>query len=233
MSFGQAVKSVFRQYASFGGRARRSEYWWFALFNFLVQLPAQVIFFVVYFRELAPVIDSADSEGNVSDTALNNIDWAAVGAGYVPMLLVGLVLFLPGLAVVVRRLHDTGRSGWWYWISLVPFGSIVLLVFMFLDGQPYDNQYGQDPKAASRAGGGYPPQGYAQPAQLSYPAQPGYPAPSGYPAQPGYPTAPPPYAAPTAQPGYPTQPGYPVAPPPYTPPAQRPGTNDPFETPGN
>lgn len=58
-------------------------------------------------------------------------------------LLVGLALFIPGLAVTVRRLHDTDRSGWWYWIALVPFvGWIVLIVFLATAGQPSPNRFG-------------------------------------------------------------------------------------------
>ncbi len=58
-----------------------------------------------------------------------------------------LVLLIPGLAVAVRRLHDTSRSGWWILIGLVPFvGSIILIVFMVQDGTPGDNEFGKNPK---------------------------------------------------------------------------------------
>ncbi|WHY86108.1 DUF805 domain-containing protein [Neobacillus novalis] len=60
-----------------------------------------------------------------------------------------LAIILPSLAVTVRRLHDTGRSGWWMLIGFVPFGNIVLLVFTCTDSQPGDNQYGPNPKALS------------------------------------------------------------------------------------
>ncbi|NHM32312.1 DUF805 domain-containing protein [Neobacillus terrae] len=61
--------------------------------------------------------------------------------------LYSIAVFLPSLAVTVRRLHDTGRSGWWILIGLVPFaGAIVLLVFACLDSYPNENQYGQNPK---------------------------------------------------------------------------------------
>ena len=62
--------------------------------------------------------------------------------------LFGLALLVPSIAVTVRRLHDTGRTGWWVLIGFVPVvGWIVLLVFMFMDSQPGDNQYGPNPKA--------------------------------------------------------------------------------------
>ena len=115
MSFSAAVKSCFANYVTFSGRARRSEYWWFVLFNILLSI-------------VAWVLDKA--VGNQVFTAL-------VTAG----------LFLPGLAVTVRRLHDRGRSGFWVFIALVPFvGAIVLLVFVCQDSTPGENAYGPSPK---------------------------------------------------------------------------------------
>lgn len=121
MSFGDAVKTCLGKYVDFSGRARRSEYWWFFLFNVLVGVVGYVI-----------------------DAAL----------GTYPLFyaLVALALFLPGLAAAVRRLHDTGRSGWWYLIALVPcIGFIVFIVFAVQDSGP-DNQYGPNPKTT---GAGY------------------------------------------------------------------------------
>ena len=162
MSFGQAISSCFTQYVGFSGRARRSEYWFFALFAFLVYLVAALFDY-----------------------------W--LGSGSVLSLLVVLGLFLPSLAVGVRRLHDTDRSGWWLLIGLVPFGGIVTLVFSCMDSQPFPNRYGPSPKTPM--GGypgpgpylqqGYPQQGYPQ----QYPQQ-GYPQ-QGYPQQ-GYPQQQPP-----------------------------------------
>jgi uncharacterized membrane protein YhaH (DUF805 family) len=72
------------------------------------------------------------------------IGWGVLGFVY------ALAVLLPSIAVTVRRLHDTGRTGWWILIALVPFiGWIILLVFMVLDGQPGDNAYGPNPKAAA------------------------------------------------------------------------------------
>lgn len=192
MSFGQAIKSVFSQYATFTGRARRSEYWWFYLFFNLVSLPFQIFFFVMYLTAFAPVLESADSNGQYSEVALEEIDWSLFAVGFVPMIIVTLAFLVPSLAVLVRRLHDTGRSGWWWLISFVPFGSVAILVFSVLDGQPYDNEYGPDPKSGERYSG--PGPGYGQPQQ--YP-QPGYPP--QY-SQPPAPSFPPPPAGPIAQP---------------------------------
>lgn len=115
MSFADAVRSVFSKYATFSGRARRSEFWWFALFSGIVQ------------------------------TVMSLLD-AAIG-NRILGLLVALALLLPSLAVTVRRLHDTGRSGWWIFIALIPLvGVIVLLVFELQDSQPESNAYGPSPK---------------------------------------------------------------------------------------
>ena len=129
MNFTQAVSSAFSKYAVFSGRARRSEYWYFFLFNLLVSI-------------VMAIIDRA------------------IGSS-VPGLLVSLALLLPGLAVLVRRLHDTSRTGWWFFIVLVPIvGVIVLIVFACQDSHP-DNQHGQSPKAIAG------PQGYGQPGYQS------------------------------------------------------------------
>jgi uncharacterized membrane protein YhaH (DUF805 family) len=109
--------AVLKKYAVFSGRARRSEYWFFFLFNFLIAL------------------------------VLGLID-EAVGFSLFS-LIYGLAVFVPGIAVSVRRLHDTGRSGWWLLLLLIPIvGPIVILIFMVLDSQPGDNLYGPNPKEA-------------------------------------------------------------------------------------
>lgn len=126
MSFTEAISSGFRNYATFGGRARRSAYWWWALFAALV-------------GTAAGVVDS--SLGLATET----------GGG--PLTgLVSLALLLPGLAVGARRLHDTGRSGFWLLMLLVPVaGPVVLLVFFVLDSQPGPNKYGPNPKEPAAA----------------------------------------------------------------------------------
>lgn len=217
MSFGQAVKSAFRKYATFSGRARRSEYWWFALFNMLVQLPGQIVFMIAYMASFVPAIaDNTSADGTLSDDWYEDINWGVLIGGYSVIMVVSLALFLPSLALVIRRLHDTGRSGWWYLLSFIPGASIVILVFMFFEGQPHANQYGPDPKAGEHTYGGYPPQAYAQPmyaaAPPGYPSAPGgYPAPPvGYPAPPAPPVAPPAYGQPPAPPAPPAPLGGPT-----------------------
>ena len=127
MSFGEAIRSGFDNYANFSGRASRSAYWWWALFNFLVSLAAQIL-------------DRALGLGPVgADTTYG------LRAGVITGLL-GLALLLPSLAVGVRRLHDTDRSGWWLLIALIPIiGWLVLIFFFVTPGTPGPNRYGPPP----------------------------------------------------------------------------------------
>lgn len=151
MTFGTAIRSCLAQYARFNGRARRSEYWFFVLFAFLVYLAAAILD-------------------------------AAIGAQVFSVIAI-LGLVLPSLAVTVRRLHDTDRSGWWVLLGVIPFGGIVLLVFTCLDSQPHPNRFGPFPKQLPGAPG-WPPSG-----QQPYPPAPYGQQPSPY-QQGGYPQAP-------------------------------------------
>ena len=127
MSFIDAVRAALSKYATFSGRSRRSEYWWFALFNVLVSIVGA------------------------------GVD-AALGRNLIQFV-VALALLLPNIAVLVRRLHDTGRSAWWVLIGLIPVvGSIVLIVFAAQDSQPGTNRFGDSPKGAPQADGLVAPQ---------------------------------------------------------------------------
>lgn len=111
--------AALKKYAEFSGRAQRKEYWMFVLFNLII---AFVLAFV---------------EGLFGSPAIL--------AG-----IYGLAVLIPSIAVSIRRLHDTNRSGWWILICLIPvIGGLVLLVFMVLDSQQQENQYGPNPKAAT------------------------------------------------------------------------------------
>ena len=110
---------VLRKYAEFSGRARRTEYWMFVLFNLII---AVVIGLATGF------IGSIFGAGRATANSANLIYYLAV--------------LVPAIAVGVRRMHDSGRSGWWI---LFP---IVNLVFLCLDSQPGQNEYGPNPKAA-------------------------------------------------------------------------------------
>lgn len=116
---------VLKKYATFSGRARRKEYWMFVLWNFIIGLVLNVLSSVFVKAGIAPL------------TLLL----------YGVTILYYLAVVIPSLAVLVRRLHDTGRSGWWVLIGLVPIiGGIVLIIFAVMDGQPGDNAYGSNPK---------------------------------------------------------------------------------------
>lgn len=147
MSFGEAVKSVLGQYVGFSGRARRSEYWFFYLFTVLV-------IGALYAVAIALLASGAAGDPEAPN-AVGGLVAAVIGV-------VALALFLPSLAVAIRRLHDTGRSGWWYLITFVPLGGIVLLVFFVLDSEPGANRFGPNPKggALAQGGGGYGAAGY-------------------------------------------------------------------------
>jgi uncharacterized membrane protein YhaH (DUF805 family) len=116
---------VLKQYADFSGRARRSEYWYFALFNMIFVICAMIL-------------------DNVLGIALE-------GIGYGPIyLLYVLAMFIPGVAVLVRRLHDVGKSGWMYFIVLIPIiGAIWLIVLLFTESQQGENKWGPNPKDTS------------------------------------------------------------------------------------
>lgn len=126
MSFSEAVRTVLSKYTDFSGRARRSEYWYWSLAMFLT-------FFVV-----GMIMVTSSTLGTLLEVVLL------------------LAVLLPSLAVTVRRLHDTGRSGWMCLISLVPLvGGLVLLVFTVSDSTPGPNRYGPAPKALGAGALGY------------------------------------------------------------------------------
>lgn len=115
--------TVLKKYAEFSGRARRKEYWMFALMNFLISILISIVGAVI-----------GDTDGLIA------VSLSGVYA---------LFIFIPSLAVTVRRLHDTNKSGWWILISLVPLiGGLVLLIFMVIDSDPNENAYGPNPKLA-------------------------------------------------------------------------------------
>ena len=111
-----------KQYADFGGRARRTEFWMFVLFNIIFSVVASLIDRAIGFR-------------------IGAIQMGIIG------LIYSLAVLIPALAVSVRRLHDIGKSGWMILINLIPFiGWIWFIVLMVKDSQPGENQYGPNPK---------------------------------------------------------------------------------------
>jgi uncharacterized membrane protein YhaH (DUF805 family) len=129
MSFQDAIRTCLRKYVDFTGRARRSEYWFFFLFTAIAGLVGAILDAIFGLR-------------------------SGVYSGTGPIEgLIHLALLLPSLAVGARRLHDTGRSGWWLLIGLIPVvGWIILLVFFVQDSEP-DNKYGPNPKGLGQGYG--------------------------------------------------------------------------------
>ena len=122
MSFQEAIKAVLGNYAKFDGRARRSEYWYWVL---------------------AVVI---------AEIVILGIRTVAEGLGQILYIALILAVLVPSIAVAIRRLHDTGRSGWWILIGLIPIiGAIVLIVFYVQDSAPGANEYGPSPKGDAGA----------------------------------------------------------------------------------
>jgi uncharacterized membrane protein YhaH (DUF805 family) len=117
--------AVLKNYADFGGRARRKEYWMFFLFNIIFAIAATIL-------------------DNVLGIAMK-------GVAYGPIYLIYLLaVIIPHLAVLVRRLHDVGKSGWMILISLIPIiGAIWLLVLLVTDSDPGENRFGLYPKDAA------------------------------------------------------------------------------------
>ena len=117
---------VLKKYALFDGRATRAEYWYFTLFNFLALFVLAIV---------DSVIGGFNPEAGIG----------LLGGIY------SLAILIPNIAVSVRRLHDTDRSGWWLLIYLIPLiGALVLLIFMVQDSQTSDNPYGLNPKPGNK-----------------------------------------------------------------------------------
>lgn len=110
------------KYADFEGRARRTEYWMFSLFHVIILILLMVLAVVL------------------SDLRWGTISWT-------PLFLYILVSFIPTLALTVRRLHDSGKSGWFYLFSFIPYiGGIILLVFTLQNSENMTNKWGPNPK---------------------------------------------------------------------------------------
>ncbi|AWM80730.1 DUF805 domain-containing protein [Gammaproteobacteria bacterium ESL0073] len=122
---------VFKKYADFSGRARRMEYWMFNLFN--------IIILTVLFILMFAFVDGQTQQFTTMSAIFGII-----------LVIYCLGTILPNIAVTVRRLHDTDRSGAWFFINFVPYiGGLVLLIFMCLNGTPGSNRFGEDPLASS------------------------------------------------------------------------------------
>lgn len=128
VSFGDAIRRAFTNYCNFSGRASRSEYWWFYLFNIIISyvlaIPGGVFNFAAILNGQEPTFNFF---------SIMTYVW-------------GLFTFLPSFGLFFRRLHDTGRSGWWWLLGFIPLiGAIILIVWLCQASQQGQNQYGPEP----------------------------------------------------------------------------------------
>ncbi len=117
MTFTESIATCFSKYTKVEGRASRSEYWWFYLFTLLLSWGASIVGAVTLGSDLAGI----------------------------PSIIVSLATLCPAIASGCRRLHDTGRSGWWLLISFTCIGIIPLIVWLAAEGDKQDNKYGSIP----------------------------------------------------------------------------------------
>jgi len=129
-----AVRTCFDKYATFDGRAKRSEFWWFYLFTAIVI--AVFYAFPFFFSLLA---------GVTRDNSITALFSILALISDLALFAVSVAMVIPLLAAGSRRLHDRGQSGWLQMLLLVPCGSIVLIVFWILEGVPGPNLYGEPP----------------------------------------------------------------------------------------
>jgi uncharacterized membrane protein YhaH (DUF805 family) len=126
-----------RRYADFSGRSRRKEYWMFVLLLLIVGVVLGLVT-----GGFSSVMDPTSMGGD-----------ATMGAGSMILGLFYLAIFIPALAVQVRRFHDQDKSGWFVLLNFIPLvGGLIVFIFMCLDGTRGDNRFGPDPKMADHIG---------------------------------------------------------------------------------
>ena len=118
MNFTKSIEVCFNKFANFEGRARKSEFWWFQLFCVLAQVTGALLDYLLGYSENGA------------------FEWVAY-----------IIILLPSLAVGARRLHDSGRSGWWQLTAYIPYvgliASIILIVIWCTEGEKKKNKYGK------------------------------------------------------------------------------------------
>jgi uncharacterized membrane protein YhaH (DUF805 family) len=125
VGFSDAIQSGLANYTNFSGRSSRSAYWWWVLFTSLLSLVAQAL------------------DAWLRPGGMGTPSYAGIAIGLITGI-VGVALIVPSLAVLVRRLHDTDRSGWWWLIAVIPvIGWLVLLYFLVSPGTPGENRFGR------------------------------------------------------------------------------------------
>lgn len=132
VGFWEAVSRAFSNYCNFNGRASRSEYWWFMLFNFIVTMVLSA------------------GHGFSTHSMVASMNAFSLDTFSVLTYIWGLIVLLPTLGLSWRRLHDIGKGGGWYFIGLIPVvGGILLIVWFCQSSQPGDNRFGPVPNLAN------------------------------------------------------------------------------------
>ena len=131
-----------KKYAQFNGRARRKEYWMFMLFSNLI-FTALIVLMFGFSIVIAGLAGGVAQNEDVAVGAAG----LTMGIFGILLLIYGVYIFIPSLALAVRRLHDAGFSGWFFLVNLIPWiGGLIFFIFTVMDSQPGDNQYGPNPK---------------------------------------------------------------------------------------
>lgn len=141
MSFTESIRTCFQKYITFSGRAQRSEFWWWVLFIFASLIVLSFIDSMLF---------GTVTTTSVEDGFGGGMAWKSQ---FAPLSnLFSLATLLPGISVAVRRLHDKDKSGWWYWLFLVPIvGFIILIVWFATRGTEGPNRFGPDPLGGAGA----------------------------------------------------------------------------------
>ncbi len=144
MTFFGAIKNVFINYFNFRGRARRKEFWYF------IPLCNINYYALKYVTNNMSSFLTADSSAS-TEIAATTPDGTVVAYFFmtIVLLVIALILLIPSISVSVRRLHDIGKSGWWFLLGFIPIGPIVLLAWFCKDSQPGVNKWGENPKGVN------------------------------------------------------------------------------------
>lgn len=144
MTFGQAIKSVFKRYATFQGRASRSEFWWWYLFTAIVS----AILAIPYYIGLAQSASTAVVDPKTGEIVAGSLSGLAI-FGLVLVVIWSLAIIIPTIAVAARRLHDTDRTAWWlllYFLACCAIGPIILIIFWVMPSTMGPNRFGEGPE---------------------------------------------------------------------------------------
>lgn len=150
MNFVESTKTVFTKYATFSGRASRSEFWWWQLFSIVLKIVATVadgaMIGAAHAQDAANSIAAPVADMAMSPEAVEAMNVTAASPGMpILSLVVALALFIPSIAVSARRLHDINKSGWWMLIAITIVGLIPLLIWYVKKSDEGSNRFGTAP----------------------------------------------------------------------------------------